>query len=283
VARRVRITVEPSEDHPDVLSVQDALQQAIDFFDLLTDEANAEVVWNLTLASTNSPFTCEGEPVNLKTMAGAHAIVEGRVAIVERNFARVARGEDFDEGFPKERIDLARRILKRTANGIGATLARFSEDAPPVEITHEIADRYFREVVAPEESLHSYLFSRTARKEIGSIEGRLLEIGTDYDSPAIHVAEHKSGRKVWCRISRTMFDEIADQIKAKDAWDRRRVRVRGTLNYDNDGKTIRVIDGTVAFIETQEVDISRLADRTFTEGYSVQEYLDRLRENEFGH
>ena len=222
MARRVRITVEPSEDHPDVLSVQDALQQALDFFDLLTDEANLDVVWNLTLASTNSPFTCEGEPVNRKTMAGAHAIVEGRVAIIERNFARVARGEDFDESFPKDKIDLARRILKRTTNGIGATEARFSEDAPPIEITHEVAYRYFREVVAPEELLHSYLFARTARKEIGSIEGRIVEIGTDYDSPAIHVAEHKSGRKIWCRISQTMLEEIADAIKAKDAWDRRR-------------------------------------------------------------
>jgi hypothetical protein len=265
-----------------VLSVQDALQQALDFFNLLTDEANADVVWNLTLASTNSPFTCEGEPVNLRTMAGAHAMVEERVAIVERNFARLARGEDFDTSFPREKLELARRILKRTTNGIGSLQAIFATDAPPIEITHSVADRYFKEVVAPEQSLHSYLFSRTARKEVGSVEGRIVEIGTDYDSPAIRVSEHKSGREIWCRINRTKFDEIAGELKARDAWDQRRVRVRGTLNYDNDGKTIRVLDGTVSFIDVPPVDISQITDRNFTEGYSVREYLDRLQENEFG-
>ena len=62
----------------------------------------------------------------------------------------------------------------------------------------------------------------------------------------------------------------------------RRVRIRGTLNYDETGNVLRMVGGTVAFIDVAPVYLDKLEDRDFTEGYSVSEYLDRLRENEFG-
>ena len=58
-----KITVEPSADHPDILNIRDAMQQVIDYFDLLTDQNDSNVVWSLVRASTNSPFTAEGYPI----------------------------------------------------------------------------------------------------------------------------------------------------------------------------------------------------------------------------
>lgn len=282
MAKKISITIEASEEHPDVLTVQDALQQAIDHFEMLTDDSNKNVVWNLTLASTNSPFTCEGEPIDLRTMAGAHAVVQERIAVVQRNLQRVADGKEFDESFPRDKLEVARRFLKRNTNGIGKTTVTLSEDDRPIAITQSVAKAYFEDVMEPAQSLHSYLFQRTSRREVGSIEGRIIDIGTDYDSPAIHVEEHKSGRQFWCRIGGATEEQLADEIKAGDAWKHRRVRVRGTLNYDNAGKVIRVVDGSVAFIDVGTVDLDKVADRGFTGGYSVSEYLDRLQENEFG-
>ena len=280
--REVTFTVEPSEEHHDILTIQDAFQQAIDFFSLLTDDEDGNVVWNLTMASTNSPFTCQGRPVDVRTFAGAEAAVEARVKIVQHNFGRIASGQDFDDSFPKNKIEIARKILRRNTNGIGATTAKFSEKEEPLRINQDTAKRYFSNVLAPVESLHSYLFSRTARREHGSIDGRIIEIGTDYDFPAIHLEEHKTGRRIWCRINGETASRLGDEIRAGDAWGHKRVRVRGTVNYNAEGDTIRILDGTVAFIETTEIDLNKIEDKNFTEGYAVSEYLDRLQENEFG-
>ena len=258
-------------------------QQAIDFFDLLTDEAEQHVVWKLEMASTNSPFTCQGEPVDVRTWAGAYAPVEERVSIVERNFRRIAEGKDFDDTFPREKIETFRRMLRRNTNGVGLTRATFAEDEEAIEVSQNTAKRYFEQVLTPAESLHSYLFSRTSRREVGSLEGRIVEIGTDYDAPALQIKEHNTGRPIWCRVSPGKVQEIGSEMKANDAWSRRRVRIRGTLNYDNEGSVLRVLNGTSTYIDdVAPADPDQLEDREFTEGYSPSEYLDRLRENEFG-
>ncbi len=283
MARKVTFTVEPSKAHHEILTVQDAFQQAIDFFDLLTDEADEHVVWKLEMASTNSPFTCQGEPVDVRTWAGAYAHVEERVSIVERNFRRIAEGKDFDDAFPREKIETARRMLRRNTNGVGLTRATFAEDEEAVEVSQDTAKRYFEQVLTPAESLHSYLFSRTSRREVGSLEGRVVEIGTDYDAPALQIKEHNTGHPIWCRVSPGKVQEIGSEMKANDVWSRRRVRIRGTLNYDNDGSVLRVLNGTFTYIDdVAPADLDQLQDREFTEGYSPSEYLDRLRENEFG-
>jgi hypothetical protein len=282
MSRKVTLTIEPDDGHHDVLTVQDAFQQAIDFFDLLTDEAEKNVIWKLEMASMNSPFSCQGEPIDTRTWAGAYGIVEDRIKIVEHNLFRVANGEDFDESFPREKVEVARRLLRRNTNGIGRSVAGFSDDTPPVEISKEIASRYFAEVIAPVESLHSYLFSRTSRREIGSIEGRLIDIGTDYDAPALQIEEHNTGRRLWCRVNPETLGHLEDELKAGDVWKHRRVRARGTLNYDDQGNVIRVMSGAIAYIDTPAVDLDKVEDAEFTEGYPVAEYLDRLREGEFG-
>ncbi len=282
MARKVTFTVEPPEDHHDILTIQDAFQQAIDFFNLLTDEADKNVVWKLEVASTNSPFMCQGEPVDVRTWAGAHANVEERVSIVERNLERIARGMDFDDTFPREKMSVARQLLRRNTNGLGVTRVSFSDDADAIEVTQETAKRYFNNVVEPTESLHSYLFSRTSHHEIGSLEGRIVEIGTDYDRPALLLEELATGHRIWCRVSPEMMDEIGVEIRASDVWQRRRVRVHGTLHYDNNGSVMRVVNGTLAYIDIPEVVLDRLDDAEFTEGYSASEYLERFQENKFG-
>ncbi len=279
--RKVTFTVEPSQGHNDVLTIQDAFQQAIDFFDLLTNDTEKNVLWKLERASINSPFMCQGEPIDVRTSAGAHALVEGPVSIVERNFRRIVEGMDFDEFFPREKIEIAKRLLRRNMNGIGITKAVFSDGAEAVEISQEVAKRYFEEVAEPAESLHSYLFSRTSRREIGSAEGRIIEIGTDYEHPALRLKVQNTNRHIWCRISPEKAEELGAEMKAGDVWKRRRVRVHGTLNYDNRGTVIRIINGTVDFIDVAPVDLNYLSDDEFTEGYSVIDYLDRWRENEF--
>ena len=283
MANKVTITVEPSEGHHETLIVQDAFHQAIDIFNLLTDDTDRNVVWKLDRVSMDSPFICQGLPVDTRTGAGAHTAVAQRLKVVARNFERIVSGQDFDDAFPKDKIKTVQKLLKRNTNGIGRTTAKFFEGSEPLEITQETANRYFTNVVEPAESLHSYLFSRTSRQEHGSIEGRIVDIGTDYDAPAIHLEEHKTGQKIWCRINVNDASRLAEEIRAVHVWEHNRVRVKGVVNYDEEGRTTRIIGGSVGFImEEIPYGLDKLEDSDFTGQYPIREYLDRLQENEFG-
>lgn len=101
--RPKKITVEPSADHPEILDIREAMQQVMDYFELLTDQGDSNVVWNLVFASTNSPFTAEGSPVDLRTNAPAFGQVKDHVAVIERGLAKVQAGEPLDGDFPMEK------------------------------------------------------------------------------------------------------------------------------------------------------------------------------------
>ena len=89
------------------------MQQVIEFFDLLTDQRNEDVVWNFTFVSANSPFTVEGTPFSLRKNATAFCLVEDHVSIVERGFSQKITGELLDGASPDDKREIAVRMLKR--------------------------------------------------------------------------------------------------------------------------------------------------------------------------
>lgn len=281
MSTRISITVEAPEKHPDILDVRDAMQQVLDFFDLLTDEGEENVVWNLASASTNSPFTVEGEPVDLRTKAAATFAVAPRIAAVEAGLQRVAAGEDWGEAFPIEKLTIATRILRRSAEGIGITRVKFRDD-DVIQINKNTALSYFKKIEERSDSLYTYLFARKPRREYGSVEGRVATLGTDYDQPSIIIRDANTGREFPCRVDAHVLEKVRETMKAGDIWDHRRVRVRGVINFDKDGNVLRVYDGKIQFVDPGNVSLSNLRDPAFTEGYTVSEYLDRFMEGDFG-
>ena len=277
----LRITVEPSAKHPDVLSIHDAMQQVLDFFDLLTDQDNANIVWNLTFASIRSPFVVEGAPVDLRTNAAAFTAVETQVRIIERAFNSIVTGDPLDRDFPAEKLKSAERFLERNTNGIGRTECNFGSDEPAVTIEPRIAERSLTVIRREPDVLYNYLFSTFARREVGSIQGQIVEIGTYYDKPAVHVREHSTNRDIWCQVDERALGEIERMITAGDVWRHRRVMVRGELSYDSCGQLVRVYEGRVSYVDAKDIALEDLYDTEFTEGLPAHEYLDRLRENDF--
>lgn len=253
------------------------MQQVLDYFDLLTDQEASHVVWNLTFASTNSPFTAEGTPVDLRTNAPAFGQVAAYVARIDRGIRRLAEGEPLDSDFPDNKKNAAERILRRNLNGIGRTKITVFDENSPVEIAPVNAQRSLDIMQVVEDTLYEYLFGTFARKEVGSIEGRIVDLGTDYEEPAVKLKEHRSGREIQCRISKAARDDIERMLTAGDVWRKRRVRVRGTLNYDTAGKLVRVYDGFVSYIEPDDASLSDIKDPDFTGGLPAYEYLERLR------
>jgi len=273
-----KITVEPSAEHPEILDVRDAMRQVLDYFDLLTEQGSSTVVWNLTFASTNSPFTAEGTPVDLRTQAPAYGLVESYVERVERGLRRMADGEPLGDDFPQEKRETAIRFLKRNLNGIGRTRIRVGDTEDQVEIGQDKARRSLDLMEGTGNALYDFLYGSFARKEVGSVEGRIVDLGTDYTEPKITLKEHRTGREIACRISKEAHDEIAGILTAGDVWQHRRVRVRGVLNFDPSGKLVRVYEGRVSYIDPKETKVFDLHDPDFTGGLPAYEYLERLRE-----
>jgi hypothetical protein len=277
-----KITVVASAEHPEVLDVRDAMRQVLDYFDLLTDQGQPTVVWNLTFASTNSPFTAEGTPVDLRTKAAAYGLIDEYVKRVDRGLWKMANGEPVDTDFPDEKREAAKRLLKRNMNGIGRTVIKVSGMEKPLEIEKHKAKIALDALQSHGSAVYDYLFGTFARKEVGSIEGRIVELGTDYEEPKITVKEHRTGRDITCRISKEAHDEIAGVLTASDVWRHRRVRVKGILNFDPSGKLVRVYDGRISYIDPKEVKVSDLRDPEFTGGLPAYDYLDRLRDGRLG-
>ena len=277
----LRIAVEPSAKHPEILSIHDAMQQVLDFFELLTDQANANVVWRLTSASIGSPFVVEGTPFDLRTNAAAYSAVENHVRMMERAFNNIVAGDPLDRDFPDDKLKHAERFLERNTNGIGRTECHFGNDEPAVKIEPQIAERSLHVIRKEPDVLYNYLFSTFARREVGSIEGRIVDLGTHYEKAAIHVKEHSTSREIWCQVDQRTLDKIEKTITAGDVWHHRRVKVSGELSYDSLGQLARLYEGRVEYIDANDVRIEDLHDSDFAEGLPAHEYLSRLRESDF--
>ncbi len=288
VAKPSKVTVEAPADHPEVLDVRDAMQQVMDFFDLLTDQEDGDVVWRLISASAKSPLTVECAPYNMKTNASAFSQVMGHVSRIQKGMASLQAGDPLDMSFPSEKIPTAVKMFKRSLNGIGRTRFDFGNETS-VEIFPELAKRSLKILVFNDDYEESnYHLSSRKREALGSIDGRIVNLNTDRARPSIRVLEHSSGREINCVISEDLLPEIESSLTAGDAWKRRRVRVRGTISYDSDGRIVRLYDGRIPiedgriqFIEPKEVTIEDLHDPDFTGGLPAHEYLDKLRENNF--
>ena len=113
-----------------------------------------------------------------------------------------------------------------------------------------------------------YPFATFERKEVGSIEGRIVSLGTDCDEPVLKIREQRTNKNIRCYVAKEAREEIGRMLTAGDVWLHRRVRVRGVLNYDPVGKVVSVFDCRIVCIKSKDVEIDDLHDPEFTEGMS---------------
>ena len=153
-------------------------------------------------------------------------------------------------------------------------------DKPPVVVTPAVADVALN--VLKGESVIALFSEDRSREEWGSVEGRLLEVGTEYEQPAIRIEERTSRSPVWCRIPEGVRDRIAGEANFKDVWEHQRVLVRGKIVYDKDGSIKRVYADDVSRIIPRQMTIHDIHDPNFTEGMKTTEYLDKLEDGDLG-
>lgn len=283
-SERVTITVRASAMHPDILSVQDAMRQVLDYFDLLLPEGNEDqnLVWNLSRASTNSPLTVIGEPVSLAQDIDVSIIARAQRTLVAEQFRALAGGTRPSRKLTPKKRETMRRLFKRNMNGIGRTDAILDAPDNPVIITPAIAELGIKVLSSEDNEVDSFVLADREREEVGSIEGVLLNVGPYYNQPALLVRERKTGEAIWCRVAHELKHKISEEGRYEDVWDGRRVLVRGRISYDSDGKITRVKANSIEKITPRQMTINDIKDQDFTGGLSTAEYLERLREGDLG-
>ena len=276
MAERIWVTVQGSADHPDVLTVQDAMRQVLDVFDLLPSSAN--VVWNMFQATKVNPFTVGAEAVSPTDPAlDVRAPARQQKTILARQVRALAKGRQPPRILEStETLRAARQILQRNTNGIGTTTVRFDEKAPPLVIDEPHARKGLQ-----------LLEARAVREsrphvEIGSIEGRIVFAGWSGHEPAIIVRDRRTQTNITCRIPSDIKVRVAKEV-GDLLWDKRRVIVRGRIRYKSDSSIDRVDANDVELIEPRaDLSVVDILDEDFTSGLDTAEYLERLWEGELG-
>ena len=259
------------------------MRQVLDFFELLTPEDDAGFVWNLKLATTNSPLTVEGEPYHPKPEVDARAVAAAQRSYVEDSFRSLSRGQRPVKAISAKRKEVFRRILNRNMNGIGSTEAILVHDDEPVYVTPRIAEVSVRALAESETADFDSLFLRDrARSEYGTIEGVMLEVGSDYHSPSVLIKERRTGQEVWCRVRPEVREKISLETTLNDVWGQSRVAVRGRIRYATDGSFVRVWAHELRLVKPKKVSVDRIIDEEFTGQLSVSEYLEQLRGADLG-
>ncbi|HEY8706638.1 MAG TPA: hypothetical protein VIM34_01425 [Burkholderiaceae bacterium] len=272
MAERLTVKIVPSEGGMDALTVESAMQQVLDTFRLL-NAADEAIVWRLVSASTNSPFTIVAEAEE-----SVAAVLQMQV------FARSLR--ELQSGiFPHawRRPELqtpAASFLRRSARELARTEFGIGDEGVPLILSRSEAAPF---VENPELSAVAATLSQGATKrQVGSIEGTLIEVTTYRERPAIRISERKTGREITCVMSAELATSVSDKASMQDVWVHRRLTVRGTIYYSAIGGILRVEAASVDAAPLTPESLPPLADPDFTGGLAAAEYLSRFRAGELG-
>lgn len=279
MAEKVTITVRASGAHPDVLTVQDAMRQVLDLFELLSPSDQQQFAWRLSYASTNSPFTAQGEAVSLVPDVDVTVIARTQKVELVRDLALVGRGEIPDRFKSGKSAEILKGLLKRNLNGVGSTEVRLFEDTIPLTVTPRFAEAAIQQLEVKETpTAETGLRFGRPRVERGTVEGYFLEVGFHYKHPAIRILERKSKTAIWCKIDDEMRDKIAAEADYNDVWSRQRIRVKGKITYDQEGRIAQVLATHIDRVKSTRVELDKIHDTDFSNGISTAEYLELLRE-----
>ena len=294
MAERLVISVDAPASHPDILRVQDVFAHVFEMFQLAAQsEADPEhlVEWKLVSATMNSPFTIVAEAVPIRPgIVDFDRLSDANLGEFTKNLNDLGVGmvpRIWDSGPTKKG---ARSVMARNRDGIGRTkvsalrVVRAATAKAPAEVAEQVVE------FTPEMAAVAFNAlgdaandaDHSVKDQIGSIEGYLVQVGTHYNKPAVLLRDRKSDVEVWCIVPDEYRSQVATEANFNDVWAGKRAVVSGRISYFRDGTIARVNANHIRPIESRDVPVQQIQDKTFTGGLSVAEYLEALREGSLG-
>ncbi len=178
---RVTIAVRSNIGDEGTLTVQDALRQVLDFFDLLVAAQGTEdgeaVAWHFADISMRSPLTATGEPHAIKPGVPVDIIAHRGKESLKTALRSLLAGNRPPSWMDHNARAKARNIFRRNLNGVGRTDIRF-DDESPVEVIVEKTARTALLVLEKTEIEEKAAEVDLSRSENGSVEGDITDAPT---------------------------------------------------------------------------------------------------------
>jgi len=276
--QKITISVIPSDSHPDVLAVKDAMEQILDFFQLIQN--NGDLVWRLVSVQMNSPLSATAEAISFVPDFDYNAVAKEEVSDFRSNYSSLIGGSLPEQWSHGKNQNTLKRILKRNLNGIGKIILDFHEGSQVISIVPSIAEAAIQVIerscidivpIVAEEPV-----DRT-HKELGTIDGLFLGVGTYYRNPAIFVKNRLTNADVTCVVPQELHDNLSAHTKISDVWRQRRIFVRGVISFDKDNHIYRVDATDIEMPDSENVPLDSILDDDFTHGLSSADYLNLMR------
>lgn len=286
MAERVTITVESRPEHGDVLTVQDAMRQVLDFIEVVvaaaSDDVRAKIGWRLVSATTKSPFTAVAEAFSIDAdwpVIDQYAReAKSRVDTAFRVVSDTGELPDWLDDLGRDRFE---RIFERNLNGVGRTSCSLDDGATPIVIVERRA-RQTLEKMQQVEAQRSAAVPDLSGEELGSLDGYVLDATTHRGRPAFHIRDRLTDQRIICVIPADIAEIIGKQHDWRDIWGRERVRVSGKINRNVAGEITIITANTVTEIKPAAFTINEAADPNITGGKGVREYLDEAWDGTVG-
>lgn len=277
---RVKITITPSVSDSNLLTVEDAMQHVLDYFDLLrsADKSIGEketIVWRLKSVTTNSPFTVVAEPYGYNPAID----VSHHAAIVIRRFHDGIESVIHNRNIPNwiENDKHLQNTLRRNLNGIGKTDIDLGDNIDPIVISPKIAEEASKNLQRRKlETIENLTHSA-----YGSMEGVITNVSSYYGKPCFHLRPRISRsdeKDIRCIVSEEIANEIGNTHKLSEVWGNSRLIVEGLVSYDSKGEPVNIDVKNIIKVRGKSISLEDLYDEHFTNGMSVKEYQEGLRE-----
>jgi hypothetical protein len=274
---RVTVTITSSAGEDTPLTVQDAMQQILDFFDLLSaagGEDRSTISWRLVSISMSSPIRATAEAFSEVPGVPAEA-----TARREKEALLHAFGEFEQQRVPdwmgKVTLTRAKALLTRNMDAIARTDVDFEIGDNVVSIVPRLArvavatieDAERKEIEAQDD------FSRT---EIGSFEAYVIGLTTHYNRPAVEVRERQGDSSIKCPLTSSLAEKVGNEHRWAEVWTNQRVLVSGRVTYRKDGRVAGCDVFEIYTLNPPPIALADIVDPNFTGGRDATTYLRSL-------
>lgn len=274
MAERITIIVSGGGNNG-LLTVQDAMQQVLDSIELLTasavDDARPKLRWRLVSATMNSPFKTVAEAVSANPTEWPDIDLDAHQAKMRYDelLSAVLEYRALPDWTTSSTMKRLKALLERNVNGVSQTDVVLLDNKPPLKLVTDRAEAAL-EVISHSE----FAAEHWPSKNLGSIEGNVIETIKHYGKPAFKLLHRISGEKILCVIPNDRVEQIGTEHNWGEVWTDQRCIVSGTIERKATGKIAQLTVDEIHPVTVGEVDIDNIADPTG--GQSPQRHLADL-------
>ena len=257
------------------MTVQDAMQQVLDSIELVVasaiDDARPKFKWCLVSATMSSPFRTVAEAASANPQEWPDIELDAHQAR-ERSYELLSAVLD-DRALPDWTTSSIRKrlkvLLERNVNGASQADVVLLDNKAPLKLVTDRAEAAL-EVISHSEFAAEYWHS----KNLGTIEGNVIETIKHYGKPAFKLLHRISGEKILCVIPNDRVEQIGTEHNWGEVWTGQRCVVSGAIERQGTGKITQLTVDEIHPVTVGEVDIDNIADPTG--GQSPQRHLGDL-------